>query len=84
MLGHENPEQCLGTQEDRMTTAAADAGPLLYRVREAALKLTISESKMWELLARGEVESIKIDGSRRITPAALEAYIARQADAGAT
>jgi hypothetical protein len=67
-----------------MTTAPADADPLLYRVPEAALKLAIGESKMWELLARGEVESLKIDGARRITPAALEAYIARRAGASAT
>jgi excisionase family DNA binding protein len=65
-----------------MTTAAADAGQMLYRVTEAARKLAISESKMWELLARGEIASLKVDGARRVTPGALEAYIARQATAG--
>jgi excisionase family DNA binding protein len=65
-----------------MTTAAANSGQMLYRVPEAARKLTISESKMWELLARGEIASLKIDDSRRVTPGALEAYIAKQASAG--
>jgi excisionase family DNA binding protein len=65
-----------------MTTAAADAGQMLYRVPEAAEKLAISTSKMWELLARGEIASVKIDGSRRVTPGALEEYIAKQATAG--
>jgi excisionase family DNA binding protein len=51
---------------------------MLYRVPEAARKLAISESKMWELLARGEIASLKIDGSRRVTPGALEAYVAQR------
>ncbi len=50
---------------------------MLYRVSEAAQKLAISRSKMWELLARGEIESVKIDGARRVTPAALDAYVQR-------
>ena len=62
-----------------MTTAAADTGQILYRVPEAAQKLAISESKLWELLARGDIQSVKIDGSRRITPGALDAYVARLA-----
>ena len=49
---------------------------LLYRVGEAAELLGISRSKAWELVARGAIESVKIDGARRITPAALEAYVA--------
>lgn len=65
-----------------MTTAAAGAGQMVYRVPEAARKLAISESKMWELLARGEIESVKIDGSRRVTPGALEDYLERLAGGG--
>lgn len=65
-----------------MTTAAAGTGQILYRVPEAAQKLAISESKLWELLARGDIESVKIDGSRRISPGALDAYVARLAGGG--
>jgi excisionase family DNA binding protein len=52
---------------------------LLYKVAEAAGILAVSESKLWELLARGEVKSLKIDGSRRISRAALEEYVTRLA-----
>ena len=62
-----------------MTTAAADTGQILYRVTEAAQKLAISESKLWELLARGDIQSVKIDGSRGDPPGALDAYVARLA-----
>jgi excisionase family DNA binding protein len=65
-----------------MTTAAADAGQILYRVPEAAQKLAISESKLWELLARGDIPGVKIDGSRRISRSAIEAYVAGLAGGG--
>jgi excisionase family DNA binding protein len=55
---------------------------LLYRVPEAARMLGLGESKMWELLARGEVESVKIDGARRITREAIEAYVRRLGEGG--
>lgn len=49
---------------------------LLYRVRETARVLALGESKVWELVARGEIESLKIDGARRISRQAIERYIA--------
>jgi excisionase family DNA binding protein len=52
---------------------------LLYRVGEAAEMLGIGRSKTWELVARGELESVKIDGSRRITRQAIERYVQRLA-----
>jgi excisionase family DNA binding protein len=55
---------------------------LLYRVREAAELLCISEAKMWEIVGRGDIESVKIDGSRRISRGAIEAYVARLAGGG--
>jgi excisionase family DNA binding protein len=62
-----------------MPTAVPDADQLLYRVEKAAHLMDISESKTWELVARGDIESVKIDGSRRISRAAIEAYIKRLA-----
>jgi excisionase family DNA binding protein len=50
---------------------------LLLTVPEAAEALAISRSKLYELLASGAVDSIRIDGSRRIPLTALEAYISR-------
>lgn len=54
-----------------------DAAPMLYRVPEAAALLSIGRSKMWELVARGEIRSVKIDGARRIPAAALSDYVER-------
>jgi excisionase family DNA binding protein len=60
-----------------MTTVATDTDrPMLFRVRDAARILAVSPSKAWELIARGEIESVKIDGARRVTRDALEAYVA--------
>lgn len=49
----------------------------LYRVEEAALELGISRARFYQLLARGEVASVKIGASRRVPAAALDAYINR-------
>jgi len=50
--------------------------PLLYRPEEAAVQLGISRSKVYLLLRRGEIRSVKIDGLRRIPAAALADYVA--------
>lgn len=63
-----------------MTTtsgAPVGSGPrLLLTVTEAAAALSISRSKLYELLAAGLVRSVRIDGSRRVPFQALEAYVA--------
>jgi excisionase family DNA binding protein len=48
---------------------------LLLTVREAAEALAISRSKLYQLFAAGLVDSIRVDGSRRVPLAALESYI---------
>ncbi|MFG1941592.1 helix-turn-helix domain-containing protein [Nonomuraea sp. NPDC048826] len=48
---------------------------LLLTVPEAAEALAISRSKLYQLLATGAVDSIRIDGSRRIPVSALTDYI---------
>ncbi len=50
---------------------------LLLTVPQAAEALAISHSKLYELLASGAIDSIRIDGSRRIPLTALEAYVSR-------
>jgi excisionase family DNA binding protein len=47
----------------------------VFRVEEAAEYLSISRAKAYELIQRGELRSVKIDGSRRITLRQLENYI---------
>lgn len=53
--------------------------PLLYRVRDAAQLLAVGESAVHELIARGDLESVKIGASRRVTRAGIESYIRRMA-----
>jgi excisionase family DNA binding protein len=50
---------------------------LLYSVREAGELLSIGRVKLYELVAAGRIESVRLDGSRRIPREALEAFIAR-------
>lgn len=48
---------------------------LLLTVQEAAELLGIKRSKLYELLAAGEIESVKIGAARRVPQAAIEAFI---------
>jgi excisionase family DNA binding protein len=49
---------------------------LLLTVPEAADALAISRNKLYELFAAGLVQSVRIDGSRRVPVEALESYVA--------
>lgn len=51
--------------------------PLLLRPEEAAQVLGISRSRFYELMSAGEVDSVKIGSSRRVTREALEHYVER-------
>jgi len=53
-----------------------DGPRLLLTVSDAAVALSISRSKLYELLAAGLIGSVRIDGSRRVPLQALEAYVA--------
>ncbi|ABW09728.1 conserved hypothetical protein [Parafrankia sp. EAN1pec] len=57
----------------------ADAGPtrLLYRPEGAARQLDMSRAKLFRLLASGQIDSVKIDGIRRIPHSSLVAYVER-------
>jgi len=50
---------------------------LLYRPEEAASVLGIGRSKVFEFMASGQLESVQIGRSRRITRQALECFVAR-------
>lgn len=55
--------------------AQMDAPPVLLTVPEAAARLGIRRTLMYDLLGSGEVESVKV-GRRRLVPAdALDRYI---------
>jgi excisionase family DNA binding protein len=55
---------------------------LLLRPAEAAEVIGIGRSKMYELLASGELPSIKIGGSVRIPMEGLKAWIAARVSGG--
>lgn len=57
-----------------MTTTSEQ---LLYSPDEAAPLLGVGRSQMFELIARGEIESFKIGRLRKIPREALTAYIER-------
>jgi excisionase family DNA binding protein len=49
---------------------------LLYRVSDAALALSLSRAKVYELINSGALRSVRIDGARRIRATDLEAFVA--------
>ena len=51
---------------------------LLLRPQEAGDALGVSRSKAYELIARGEIPSIRIGGSVRVPLEALNAWISQQ------
>jgi excisionase family DNA binding protein len=55
--------------------AIAAAEQIAYNVPHAAKILDLSERQMWTKVRNGEIASFKMGASRRITRAALLAYI---------
>jgi excisionase family DNA binding protein len=49
--------------------------PLAYRVDDAAAAIGISRSKVWDLIAKGDIPARKLVGSTIILKADLEAYL---------
>jgi excisionase family DNA binding protein len=59
--------------------AAVTASPpvtLMLTLEEAALALRVGRSKVYDLMRSGELRSVKIGGSRRISVNALAEYVA--------
>lgn len=50
---------------------------LLYRVPEAVELTSIPRSRLYELMAAGQIESVKVGKSRLIPHDALEAFVAK-------
>lgn len=50
---------------------------LLYPMEEVAKRLSIGRSYAYELVASGELESVKVGRLRRVPAAALDAYVER-------
>jgi hypothetical protein len=65
-----------------LTTTPVPDEQLGYRVPAAAAMLGIGPTKLRELIARGDIESIKVDAARIIPAGAMRAFMARQAGGG--
>jgi len=50
---------------------------LLYTVRDTAWLLSISRSKVYELIQSGRLRSVRIDGARRVPASAVDQYLDR-------
>jgi excisionase family DNA binding protein len=48
---------------------------LVYTITEGAAALRVSRTKLYELMAAGEIESVHIGRSRKIPADALSAYL---------
>jgi len=64
-------------------TARAAPEVKLHTVGQVAVMLSISESKVWQLVRSGELDTVKIGWSRRVVAASVDAYIKRLAAGGA-
>ena len=51
---------------------------ICYSVKDAATQLSLSRTKLFELIGRGELLSFKLDGKRLVPGAALEDLVARK------
>lgn len=58
-----------------------DGKPVLISVGQAAKALSLSERTVWRMIERREIESVKLNGSRRVTAASVEARIAEALEA---
>ncbi|HEY4684819.1 MAG TPA: helix-turn-helix domain-containing protein [Dehalococcoidia bacterium] len=57
--------------------ATESALRLLLTVDEVAERLGLGRTKVYELLGRGEIASVRIGTARRVPASALEAYVER-------
>ncbi len=64
-----------------MVTVEKSFEPLLVRPREAGRMLRVGNTRGYQLLKAGEIETFKDGRSRKITVASIRAYIARKLDA---
>jgi len=56
---------------------------LLLTIDEAALALSLSRGSLYQMVMDGTIPSVKLGGARRIPSAALESWVAEQAQAQA-
>ena len=63
---------------DRSKTDGLMQERMCYSVKDAAAQLSMSRAKMFDLIGRGVVQSLKIDGKRLVPDSALRELIAQK------
>jgi excisionase family DNA binding protein len=63
-------------------TAAPSPEPICVRINDAARMIGVGRTKLYELIAAGEVETVKLGKSTRITTASLHELVRRQRGPG--
>ena len=58
-------------------TVAEESPRLMLTIEEAARRLSVSRSTLYDLMQRGEVESVHIGSLRRVPVDCLEDFVAR-------
>lgn len=61
----------------RITPCTTSSGRLLHRVPEAAERLGVSRSTLYELIGAGEIQAIRIGAAVRIPSIELERFVER-------
>ena len=59
-------------------TALPPPDPICVRVNEAARMIGVGRTKLYEMIAAGEVETVKLGKATRITTASLHDLVRRQ------
>jgi excisionase family DNA binding protein len=62
-----------------MPEPVVDDKKIAYKVSHAAHLLECSRAHLYNLIARGELKSIKLGAARRITRAEIDRYLAERA-----
>lgn len=67
----------ISSHKDRGGDSVGSATPLCIRLNAAIDMLGIGKTKMYELIAAGEIEAIKVGRATLVLQESLEGYIAR-------
>jgi excisionase family DNA binding protein len=62
-----------------MTT---DIQPRLLTIDEVAVATRLGRTKVYQLIGRGTIRSVRVDGCRRVRLQDLEEFVARLGEAG--
>jgi excisionase family DNA binding protein len=69
------PSSSLSECSEQAHQDVAGAVRLLLSPVEAAKALSVSRSKLYRLLKQGRLESVRLDGNRRISMSSLESFV---------